>query len=196
MSRFKELIDDLKENKVIEGPLGTEGATGWIHNPVISDKKYSDKIRLTLDTRPMADAVKTAHFPIPTPEELRHDFKDSDRFSILDLNHAFFQFPMDEETQKLYAFYTPWGLHRFTTLAMGVSSASAETHERLRIILYGTEGVGQIKDDLAVHGKGETGASLAKTGRTWNHTQLGEMQTGSTRNQMVRFHLFKRWNVK
>ena len=100
-SKFKDLLSELKEAGVIEGPLGTDSATGWIHNPVICDKKYGGKIRLTLDTRPMADAVKTAHFPIPTPEELRHEFKDSDRFSVLDMNHAFFQFPMDEDTQKL-----------------------------------------------------------------------------------------------
>lgn len=37
---------------------------------------------------------------------------------------------------------------------MGVSSASAETHERIRIILKDVEGVAQIKDDVVVHGKG------------------------------------------
>ena len=112
-------------------------------------------MRLTLDTKPMAVAVKTAHLPIPTQEELRHDFDDSDRYSVLDMNHAFFQFPTDKETSQLYVFYTPWGLHKFDTLAMGVSSASAETHERIRRILEGVEGTAQIKDDLIVHGKGK-----------------------------------------
>ena len=90
MSRFKNLLSDLKEVDVVDGPLGTDSATGWFHNPVLCEKKNTDDIRLTLDTRPMADAVKTAHFPIPTLEELRHDFKDSNRFSILDMNQCFF----------------------------------------------------------------------------------------------------------
>ena len=155
IERFEKLLDQLKENGVVSGPLGSEWARGWIHNPVITDKRDGKDIRLTLDTRTMADAVKTSHFPIPTSQELRHNFSGSDRFSKLDMNHSFFQFPMDEETQKLYVFYTTKGLYKFNTLVQGASSASAESHERIRKMLVGLDGVIQIKDDLAVHGKGQ-----------------------------------------
>ena len=59
--------------------MDQKSATGWIHNPVIADKKYDNKIRLTLDTRPMAKAVKTAKFPILSPTELRSKLRGSDR---------------------------------------------------------------------------------------------------------------------
>ena len=72
----------------------------------------------------MAAAVRTSHFPIPTPNELRHEFHGSDRFTILDMNHSFHQFEMDNASKELYMFYTPWGLHRFNTLVMGVSSGT------------------------------------------------------------------------
>ena len=36
-----------------------------------------------------------------------------------------------------------------------MSSASAKTHNRIRKILEGCEGVVQIKDDMSVHGGGE-----------------------------------------
>ena len=46
-------------------------------------------------------------------------------------------------------------MYKFNTLAQGVSSASAETHDRIRKILEGLKGVVQIKDYMIVHGEGE-----------------------------------------
>ena len=70
------------------------------------------------------------------------------------MTDSFFQFEMDEESSKYYMFWTTKGLYKFNTLAQGVSSASAETHDRIRRIPHGVEGVIQIKDDMIVHGKG------------------------------------------
>jgi hypothetical protein len=103
----------------------------------------------------MAKAVKTAKFPIPTPTELRNKLRGSDRFLALDMTDSFFQFEMDEESSRHYTFWTTKGLYKFNTLAQGVSSASAETHDRIRKILEDLEGVIQIKDDMIVHGEGE-----------------------------------------
>ena len=110
---------------------------------------------MNLDTRPMKKAVRTSHFHIPTPQELRHEFLGSDRFSVVDFNHAFHQFPMDDESKDLFVFHTPWGLHRLNTLVMGTHSGSSELQERVRVILKGLEGVVQIKDDVVVHGTGQ-----------------------------------------
>ena len=59
---------------------------------------------MNLDTQPMKQAIKPSHFHIPTPQELRHDFRGSYRFSVVDLNHAFHQFPMAEESANLFVF--------------------------------------------------------------------------------------------
>ena len=140
VDKFKAHLEELKKAHMVSGPLKSESARGWIHNVVITQKSWTDKkIRVNLDTRPMKDAVKTSHFPIPTPQELRHNFAGSDRYSVIDLNHAFHQFKMDEESQELFVFYTPWGLYKFNTLVMGVSSASSECHERIRL-MEGLEG--------------------------------------------------------
>ena len=42
---------------------------------------------------------------------------------------------MDKESQDLFVFYTPWGLYKYNTLVMGVSSASSECHERIRLVV-------------------------------------------------------------
>ena len=75
---------------------------------------------------------------------------------MVDLNYAFHPFALDEESQELFVFYTPWGLYKYNTLMMGVSSASSECHERIRRIVEGLEGIQQIKDDIVVHGKGRS----------------------------------------
>ena len=145
LPRLKEHLDELKANDVISRSLDSKDATGWISNPVITGKKWdSNKIRVNLDLRSME----------PTAEDLRHKFVGSDRFSIIDMNHAFHQFPLDEESQNLFVFYTPWGLYKFNTLAMGIHTASSECQEKLRLVLEGLEGIQQIQDDVIVHNKG------------------------------------------
>ena len=124
----------------------------YIFKPTLMWRWKEKEIRVNLDTRPMKDAVKTFHFPIPTPQELRHNFAGSDRYSVIDLNHAFHQFKMDEESQDLFVFYTPWGLYKYIILVMGVSRASSKCHERIRLVVEGLEGVQQ---NIVVHGDGK-----------------------------------------
>ena len=71
------------------------------------------------------------------------------------MNHAFHQFPLDEESAQLFVFYTPWGLYRFDRLTMGIHTASSECQEMLRRVVKDLDGVEQIQDDIVVHGKGE-----------------------------------------
>ena len=92
---------------------------------------------------------------MPTSEELRHRFAGSNKFTVIDMNHAYHQFPLDESSKKLFVFYTPWGLHKYNTLAMGIHTASSECQEKLRVALEGLEGLQQIQDDVVVHGKDE-----------------------------------------
>ena len=63
-------MDDLASKGVVSRPPNYKLATGWIHYPVIADKKYVKKIPIILDTRSLAKSVNTVKFPIPTPMEL------------------------------------------------------------------------------------------------------------------------------
>ena len=156
MERLRAHLDELCANGVISGPLDSEEATGWISNIVITGKKWdSSKIRVNLDLRDMEEAVRPSHFPMPTADDLRHQFAGSDRYTTLDMNHAFHQFPLDEESQELFVFWTPWGLYKFNTLAIGIHTASSECQEKLRRVLEGLDGVCQIQDDIVVHGRGK-----------------------------------------
>ena len=165
MEPLKKQLDQFVAEGVIVGPLGAEHATGWIHNVVICGKKWDKtKIRINLDTRQMNDAIQKNGYPIPTVEQLRHNLTGSDRFSTLDLNFAFHQFPISRETEELFKFTTPFGIYRYKRLVMGTPPASAECHSKMNEIIQGLPGIVQIKDDLIVHGRGrEHDARLEKT---------------------------------
>ena len=96
-----------------------------------------------------------SHHPIPTLEDLRHEFRHSDTFSSLDANHMFFQWEVKEDKRKIFTFRTPWGLYRFKRLASGVNIASAKCNNNLWALLTGLEGIVQIQDDIVVHGLGK-----------------------------------------
>ena len=118
------------------------------------EKKIGDRvqIRANLDCRPLNKVVYQTHEPIPTPEELRHTLRGSERFTTLDMRHCFHQFEIEEKARKLFTFRTSWGLFRYTRMVMGNSPASSECHRRIRTVLQGCEGVAQIKDDVLVFG--------------------------------------------
>ena len=136
---LEEHIKELLEAGVIEGPLQHKEEGTCVSNLVISGKKWDTEVYQT-------------HQPIPTPEELRHTLRGSERFSTLDMKHCFHQFEIEEEAQKLITFRTSWGLFRYTRMVMGNSPASSECHRRVRTVLQGCEGVAQIKDDVLVFG--------------------------------------------
>ena len=154
-------IKELLEEGVIEGPLQHEEEGTWVSNLVITGKKWDTEekkkgdrvqIRANLDCRPLNKVVYQTHEPIPTPEELRHTLRGSERFTTLDMRHCFHQFEIEEKARKLFTFRTSWGLFRYTRMVMGNSPASSECHRRIRTVLQGCEGVAQIKDDVLVFG--------------------------------------------
>ena len=102
----------------------------------------------------MNEYIIPTKYPIPTPEEKRHELLGSDRFTTLDARDAFYMFLLTPEAQELFKFNTHLGVYMFKVLVMGTPPASAECHAAISKMLAGLRGVIQIKDDIVVHGKG------------------------------------------
>ena len=77
-----------------------------------------DEIRLNIDTKRMNKWVIPRKYPIPTPEEVRHELKDSDRFTILDARDAFHMFLLTNKSQDYFKFQTHIGIFRYKVLVM------------------------------------------------------------------------------
>ena len=151
-------IDKMLRDDIIEGPIEMEEKGTFISNLVITDKKWDKtgkEIRVTLDCQAANKVIYQTHEPIPTCEELRHQLKGSDRFTLLDITNCFHQFEIDEASRKLFTFRIPRGLFRYKRMVMGTSPASSEIQKRIRETLTNCPKALNIKDDILVHGIGQ-----------------------------------------
>ena len=73
-------------------------------------------------------------------------------FSKLDITKAFHQLELAEESRHLTTIVTHKGLYRYKRLHMGISCASEEFTEAIRVMLQGIEGQLNMTDDILVFG--------------------------------------------
>ena len=149
-------IQQMLDDGVITGPLQTVPPDMYISNLVVTTKKWDPKkIRVTLDCQAVNEDIHKSHEPIPTIEQLRHEFKGSDRFTIIDITNCYHQFPLDEDSKKLFGFRLPSGIYRYETLVQGASPSSGEAQKKIRELLEPCVNAVNIKDDICIHGKGK-----------------------------------------
>ena len=153
--RAKTELEKIISEDIIEGPIDTEEPGTFLSNLVITAKKGTDKIRVTLDCQELNKSMYPTHEPIPTVEELRHEVRGSDRFSSLDFTNCYYQFEIEENVRKLYAFRTPWGTYRYKRMVMGTSPESSEIQKKIRETVQNCRNIVHIKDDIIVHGVGQ-----------------------------------------
>ena len=153
--RLEKHLKELKDYDVIEALLKGGEPHDWVSNVIITEKKNTGQIRMTVDMRHANTAIKETHYPVPTVRDIRNKLNGAEKFSKLDLRHAFHQMVLSPESRKLTTFYIHQGLYRFKRLVMRAGPASQEFHEKFRLALSGLQGVLQIEDDLLVFGRSQ-----------------------------------------
>ena len=103
----------------------------------------------------MNEQVYQTHEPIPTPEELRHEFRGSNCFTKLDMTNCYHQFEIEKDARKLFAFRTPLGIMRFKRMVPGTSPASSEVQKRVREMVKTCPHTKSLKDDSIINSKRE-----------------------------------------
>ena len=151
--KFDKEIDRMLKEDIIEGPIEVEEPGTHISNVVLTEKKGTEQVRVTLDCADVNEVVYQTHEPIPTIDELRHEFKGSNCFTKLDMTNCYHQFEIAEEARKLYTFRTPKGLFRFKRMVPGTSPASSEIQKRVREMVKDCPNTQSIKDDIIIHTK-------------------------------------------
>ena len=107
--------------------------------PVV--KNDNGDIRICGDYKQTINAVAPCDsYPIPRTEDILAMLRDGQKFSKLDLSHAYQQLELDEETQELLTVNTHCRLYRTTRLQFGVHSATGifqrEMDKRLKDIPF------------------------------------------------------------
>ena len=148
---IKEELDDMVKSGVIRKV--TE-PTDWVSS-IAYAKKKTGKIRICLDPRRLNLALKRPHHKIPTIEELTHQFCGSRYFSKLDAKSGYWSVQLNEESQLLTTFQTPYGRYCFTRLPFGLKVSQDIFQLKMDQILERVEGATGISDDVVVYGKTE-----------------------------------------
>ena len=150
--KLSKHLQELRDQDKIEDVDPTTHNT-WISNVVITEKKDTEQIRMSIDMRAANKALKQTKVHVETIKEIRHKLKGATRYSEMDLSHGFHQLPLAEASRDISTFQTHEGLHRFKVLFFGASPASAIFHERIKNALRGLAGCISIHDNILVYGK-------------------------------------------
>lgn len=100
--------------------------------PTISDfaspcflvPKKNGENRLVVDYRKINAKIVFDTFPLPTIESALMSFGSAKFFTILDLNSAYHQVPLSEQSQRYTTFTTPFGTYAYTRLPFGLTVGS------------------------------------------------------------------------
>ena len=109
-------------------------------------------IRMTTDFSALNTIVNRPTHPFKSPYEIVSSIpKGQTCFAVLDCHKAYWQIPLDEESQELTTFITHLGRFCYTRAPQGLCSSGDEYCRRGDEALAGIEGIEKLIDDILIY---------------------------------------------
>lgn len=124
MEALRQKVNELLEQGVIEP------STSSYASPAFLVPKPDGKNRFVIDYRKVNKVIEVDSVPLPDLHSAFDWFHRAKYFTIFDLNAAYHQIPLEEDSKKITAFCVPWNLYQFTRVPMGLA-VGAQTLTRL-----------------------------------------------------------------
>ena len=151
MPQLKNELDKMEQEGIIRPCPET---TEWVHNLVTVVKK-NGSLRLCLDPKNLNKyLIRNVHYTASW-EDAQHSFKTGQYFSTLDAKSGYWTKLLDEKSQLLTAFNTPFKKYCFVRLPFGLSVSSEIFCEHMDRALQGIPGTFPCADDVKVQGSTE-----------------------------------------
>ena len=127
--------------------------TEWCAPIVIAPKKDSDNIRMCVDLSRLNRYVKRERYLSSTPAQAVADIAadHAKAFTKFDALKGYHQCPLDEESQLLTTFITPFGRFKYLRAPYGISSISEHYNRRMDEAFAGLSGYRRIVDDVVIY---------------------------------------------
>ena len=112
---------------------------------------------MCVDLSKLNKFVRRERYPSVTPARAVTDIQQSKAicFTVFDALKGYHQCPLDEESQKLTTFITPFGRFMYLRAPYGISSISEHYDRRMDEALREIQGIQKIVDDVVVYDQDE-----------------------------------------
>lgn len=111
-------------NKLLDEGIVTPSKSEFSSAAFLVNKKEPGKYRLVCAYQAVNQLIEFDQYPMPVIDNLFQHLKNARIFTSMDLNNAYFQIPLAENSRKYTAFTTPFGLFEFTTIPQGIRIGS------------------------------------------------------------------------
>lgn len=146
LNEVKTELDKLTSDGIIRK---IDSPTSWC-SPIVIAKRKDNSIRLCTDLRLLNKAVKVPEFPIPDINDIFSQIGNASCYSLLDCASAFYQIPLDKDSQELLTFSTPFGRYCWQRIPYGLVSAPFVFQNYLSSLLRDVEGCFVFFDDILI----------------------------------------------
>ena len=148
--RLKAELDLLQSQNVI---TPVTKATTWCAPIVVIPKKNSDKIRICVDLSHLNRFIFRERYQSPTPAEAVADIAASHAqvFTILDALKGYHQCPLDQKSQILTTFITPFGKYKYLRAPYGISSILVHYNRHMSKAFRDLSGFRRVVDDFVIY---------------------------------------------
>ena len=134
--------------------------SSWV-SALLVVAKPDGRIRICIDPKPLNKALRRAHYPMPTIDDVLPQLSGAKIFSTVDAKDGFWHLKLDDESSHLTTFETPFGRYKWLRLPFGISPAPELFQSRMHAALSGLKGIACIADDVLIAGAGETEAEAS-----------------------------------
>ncbi|PAA50313.1 hypothetical protein BOX15_Mlig015377g3 [Macrostomum lignano] len=144
--QLKKELEDLERDGII---AKVTEPTEWCAPITVQPKKGQSKIRMCVDLRCLNKYVIRERYVSQTPFEVVSSVHKGARFfTTVDATKGYHQVPLDDASQILTTFITPFGRYKFLRAPFGLSSISEHYNRRVDEVLEGLKSTYHIVDDV------------------------------------------------
>ena len=111
--------------------------SAWAAPALIVPKPHGGGWRFVVDYRRLNSVLKTERYPVPRAEDCLDALAGKSIFSSMDMLAGFHQIPLRKKDMHKLAFVAADGQYTFTTMPMGLASASSVFQRMISTVLSG-----------------------------------------------------------